>query len=183
MHDPPQTAHRRVVALATRLVPQREVLVPESEVRPDSARLVDDPPLELGGQRVPHVDHRPVDSVLARVVRQNPRDTIPQRGDGSLRLGEPRVVHAHGVVRDVVEVRVVVQPQVGDIRPRGLRVVRRPVGERPRNARLDASGRDADVADAIKTDRCGRGSRDVQARDRRREEEAARGGRRARHVP
>ena len=76
-----------------------------------------------------HIDHDAVDPELTLIVRDDPDDTVPERTVDMFRRGQARVVHPDGVVADVVEVRVRVHPEIRDITPRWLVVVRRPIGE------------------------------------------------------
>lgn len=76
-----------------------------------------------------HVDHGSVDAVFLLVMGDDALYGVPEAGVAGFGVVEFCVVHAYGVVRDVVERGVVVQFQVGDVCPWGLAVVWRPVGE------------------------------------------------------
>jgi hypothetical protein len=78
---------------------------------------------------VAHVDHHAVDAVVRLVVGDDLGDLVPQRLHDVLGARELGGIHADGVVADVVEIGVVVEPQVGDVGPRRLLGVRAPVAE------------------------------------------------------
>jgi hypothetical protein len=157
---PPVVADDRVVPLLHQPVVVGERLIPEGELRMDGAGGLHDAPLQVGRERVPHIYHRPVYAELPDVVRENLHNPPPEGLHRVLRSGQSGVVHPDRVVGDVVEVRVVVEAQVGDVGPGRLGVIRRPVGEGAGDAHSRPVGQDADPADALFVDgprRRGRG--------------------------
>ena len=90
---------------------------------------VDDVAFEGAGEGVAHVDHCAVDGVAVDVCGYDGGEFLPEGVGAVFGCVEGAVVHPDGVVGNVVECRMGVELEVGDVAPCWLSVVGWPVGE------------------------------------------------------
>src|ERR1041384_1467038 len=125
----PLVSDDRVVTLFYALLLNRKVFIPECEVGVYAPGFSDHLLFELHRKSVAHVDHDTVDPKCLLVVWYNIGDALPKPLIDEFRSRQAGIIHTDGVISDIVEVLMVIHFEKGDIPPRGLGIVRGPVGK------------------------------------------------------
>ncbi len=133
-HSLHEGAHAHVVSLLTGVRRQVEFFGPQRKIRVHLARAGDQGTFQVGGQRVAHINHDAIHRKSRLIMRDDFNDFVPQRPHNVFGARQLRGIHAHGVVGDVIEVRMVIEPQIGHIRPGRLLGIRPPIAERAGDA-------------------------------------------------
>src|ERR1051325_10359830 len=120
MQIAPDVSDHRAIPLLHTFRIDREVLIPKGKIRIDCTGPAYHLLLELHWEGVPHIDHDAVDPKILLVIGNDIGYLLPERLIDILFACQPGIVHADGVVSDVVKIRMLVHLEERDIAPGGL---------------------------------------------------------------